>query len=167
MSRVMGNTFKHVFLCIIEIESCYESQETQTLSDEQWTSERGGKDTEVQMKLEVYSQQEVNGVQMSVYNKSSSSMLCMDTGHDQMANKDIESQIMDSNETDFSFTNQAAYIKNEPGLQGRDCQGQRFAMHSSDDPGSSDASSGNKTEVINIDSPTFHVSSRTLKLYSK
>lgn len=124
------------------------------------------------MKLEVYTQQEENErVHMSVYNESSTLLPCMDSDHDQMVNKDIESQIMDSGDNDFPFMNQAAEIKNEPGLseKGRDCQVQRFMRHSSDDLGESDASSVNTTEVINIDSPAhrthaFHVSPCTLQL---
>ncbi|XP_056590443.1 uncharacterized protein si:ch211-86h15.1 isoform X3 [Triplophysa dalaica] len=150
-----------------EMHSC-ESKETQTLSEEQWRSEQDGNDTEMQMKLEVYTQQEENIVHMSVYNESSSLLPSMDTGHNHMTNKDIESQIMDSSENDFPFTDQTAEIKNEPGLseKGRDCQLQQFTRRCLDDPGASHASSVDKTEVINIDSSahkthTFHLPPRT------
>lgn len=159
---------KQHFSCIIEINS-FESKETQTLSEEQWRSEHDGNDTEMQMKLEVYTQQEENRVHMCVYNESSL-LPSMDTGHNQMTNKDIESQIMDSSENDFPFTDQTAEIKNEPGLseKGRDCQLQQFSRRCLDDPGASHASSVDKTEVFNIDSSahkthTFHVS----PLYTK
>ncbi|KAA0707744.1 hypothetical protein E1301_Tti010497 [Triplophysa tibetana] len=147
----------------------FESTETQTLSEEQWRSEQDGKDTEMQMKLEVYTQQEENRVHLSVYNESSSSLLpSMDTCHNQMTIKDIDSQIMDSSDNDFPFTDQTAEIKNEPGFSenGRDCQVQQFTRHCLDDPGSSHASSVDKTELINIDSSahkthTFHLPPRT------
>ncbi|XP_073732115.1 uncharacterized protein [Misgurnus anguillicaudatus] len=107
------------------------------------------------MKLEVYREQEENEVQTSVCNESRTLFPCVETDHDQMACKDIATQMMDDSENDFPFNNQDAHIKNEPGLYteaGSTCQAQHFTRHSSDDPGESDTSSSNKTKIDYIDS---------------
>ncbi|XP_073732114.1 uncharacterized protein [Misgurnus anguillicaudatus] len=139
-----------------ETQSCSnEIRDSQTFLEEHWRCEQDGKDTEVQMKLEVYREQEENEVQTSVCNESRTLFPCVETDHDQMACKDIATQMMDDSENDFPFNNQDAHIKNEPGLYteaGSTCQAQHFTRHSSDDPGESDTSSSNKTKIDYIDS---------------
>ncbi|KAK7127819.1 hypothetical protein R3I93_020413 [Phoxinus phoxinus] len=119
---------------------------TQAFSDE-WRSEHDLKDTEMHMKLEVYTQQEDNEVQIPVCHESASLSPCMDSYHDQMPSKDTEPQMMDSSENTFPFINQAPQIKNEPETNtetgtGTTCQAQQhLTRHVLDDSGASDASS--------------------------
>ncbi|KAK7119480.1 hypothetical protein R3I94_021351 [Phoxinus phoxinus] len=118
---------------------------TQAFSDE-WRSEHDLKDTEMHiMKLEVYTQQEENEVQIPVCHGSASLSPCLDSYHDQMPSKDTEPQMMDSSENTFPFINQAPQIKNEPETNtetGTTCQAQQYIIrHILDDSGASDASS--------------------------
>ncbi|XP_073732117.1 uncharacterized protein [Misgurnus anguillicaudatus] len=136
-------------------QSCSnETRDTQTLSDERWRCEEDRKDTEVQIKLEVYTEEEEDEVQTSVCNESTTLSPFIDTNHDQMASKDIENQILDSSENDFPFIYQYAQIKNEPGLHteaGSTCQSQHFTRHGSDDPWTSHIdSAAHMTQVFNL-----------------
>ncbi|KAG1949512.1 hypothetical protein F2P79_011429 [Pimephales promelas] len=117
---------------------------TQAFSEE-WRSEHDLKDTEMHMKLEVYTQQEESELQVPVCRESASLSPCMDIYHDQMPNKDTETQMMDSSLNTFPFINEAPQIKNEPETNtetGTTCQAQQhITRHVLDDSGASDASS--------------------------
>ncbi|XP_067287029.1 uncharacterized protein [Pseudorasbora parva] len=130
-----------------ETQPC--SSETQALKytqafSEEWRSEHDLKDTEMHMKLEVYTQQEENEAQMPVCSESASLLPFMNIYHDQMPSKDTETKMMDSSENTFPFINQAPQIKNEPEANtetGITCQAQpHITRHSLDDSGASDAS---------------------------
>ncbi|XP_055041148.2 uncharacterized protein [Misgurnus anguillicaudatus] len=133
-----------------------EAQDMKTCTEEQWRCEQNENDTNVHVKLEVYTQQEENDVQMSVCNELKTLLLpCMDTDHDQMASKNIESQMTDDSENDFPLIYQYAQIKNEPGLyteEGSTNKAQHFTRHSSEDPGGSGASSSKNTKICHTDS---------------
>ncbi len=140
---------------------------TQTFSEE-WRSEHVLKDTEMHMKLEVYTQPEENEENMPVSSESASLSTCMVVYHDQTPSKDSETQVMDSSENNFPNINKAARIKNEPETKtekGTTCQiQQNITKHGLDDSGASDASSDvNKVKFSHIGSPrhetqTFNVS---------
>ncbi|XP_065097466.1 uncharacterized protein [Paramisgurnus dabryanus] len=132
-----------------------EAQDMNACTEEQWRCEQNEKDTKVHVKLEVYTQQEENDVQMSVCNELRTLLSpCMSTDHDQMASKNIESPMMDNSENDFPFNNQYAQITNEPGLyteEGSTNRTQHFTRHSSDDPGGSGASTfAHTTQEFNL-----------------
>ncbi|KAG1949508.1 zinc finger and SCAN domain-containing protein 12-like isoform X2 [Pimephales promelas] len=127
---------------------------TQAFSEE-WRSEHDLKDTEMHMKLEVYTQQEESELQVPVCRESASLSPCMDIYHDQMPNKDTETQMMDSSLNTFPFINEAPQIKNEPETNtetGTTCQAQQhITRHVLDDSGASDASSDvSKIKVSHI-----------------
>ncbi|XP_067287032.1 zinc finger protein 287-like isoform X2 [Pseudorasbora parva] len=130
-----------------ETQPC--SSETQALKytqafSEEWRSEHDLKDTEMHMKLEVYTQQEENEAQMPVCNESAPLSPCTNIYHDQMPSKDTETKMMDSSENTFPFIDQAPQIKNEPEANtetGITCQAQpHITRHSLDDSGASNAS---------------------------
>ncbi|XP_056324499.1 zinc finger protein 214 isoform X3 [Danio aesculapii] len=129
---------------------------------EEWRSdsEHDLKDSEMHMKLEVYTQHEENEVQMPVCNESGSSFSsCVDIFHNKMLSKDTETQIVDDGDNhNFTFINQAAQIKNEPEINtemGTTCQAyQHIAREDFDDSRTSDESSDiNKIKVCHIGSP--------------
>ncbi|XP_016084270.1 zinc finger protein 483-like isoform X1 [Sinocyclocheilus grahami] len=143
-----------------ETQSC--SSETQgkkyiqTFSEE-WRSEHDFKDTEMHMKLEVYTQQEENEEQMPVCSESASLSPCMDNYHDQTPSKDTEPQMMDSSENNFPF-NQGPRIKTELESNSETsttCQVQQhITKHGLNDSGASDSSSdANKITFSHIGSP--------------
>ncbi|XP_026077113.1 uncharacterized protein LOC113055225 isoform X7 [Carassius auratus] len=134
---------------------------TQTFSEE-WRSEHDFKDTEMHMKLEVYTQQEEKEEQMPVCSESASLSLCLDNYHDQTPRKDTETQMMDSSENNCPFINKAPQIKTELESNSETittCQVQQhITKHGSSDSGASDA---NKITFSHIGSPrqetqTFH-----------
>ncbi|XP_052465804.1 zinc finger protein with KRAB and SCAN domains 8 isoform X2 [Carassius gibelio] len=134
---------------------------TQTFSEE-WRSEHDFKDTEMHMKLEVYTQQEEKEEQMPVCSESASLSLCLDNHHDQTPSKDTETQMMDSSENNCPFINKAPQIKTELESNSETittCQVQQhITKHGSSDSGASDA---NKITFSHIGSPrqetqTFH-----------
>ncbi|XP_073682177.1 uncharacterized protein [Garra rufa] len=131
---------------------------TQTFSEE-WRCKHDLKDTEMHMKLEVYTQQEENEEQMPVYSESASLSPCMDIYHDQTPSKDTESQMMDSSESNLLYTNKAPLIKTELESNcetGTACQVQQqhITKHGLDDSGASDASNDvNTIKVTHIVSP--------------
>ncbi|XP_077059445.1 uncharacterized protein LOC143711607 isoform X1 [Siphateles boraxobius] len=152
-----------------ELQPCSSETHTQKYTQafsEEWRSEHDLKDTEMHMKLEVYTQQEENEVQIPVCHESASLSPCMDIYHDQMPSKDTETQMMDSSENTFAFINQAPQIKNEPETNtetGTTCQAQQhITRRGLDDSGASDASSdvskikvshispGQKTQTFNL-----------------
>nr|XP_005172937.1 uncharacterized protein LOC558435 isoform X3 [Danio rerio] len=129
---------------------------------EEWRSdsEHDLKDSEMHMKLEVYTQHEENEVQMPVCNESGSSFSpCVDIYHNKTHSKDTETQIMDDGENhNFTFINQAAHIKNEPEINtemGTTCQAyQQIAREDLNDSRTSDDSyDTNKIKVSHIGSP--------------
>ncbi|XP_051519995.1 uncharacterized protein LOC127421196 isoform X1 [Myxocyprinus asiaticus] len=130
---------------------------TQTFSEEQWRSEHDREDTEMHVKLKVFTKQEENRVQMPVCNESTSLSPCMDVDHDQTISKDVATHMMENRETGFTFINQASRIKNEPEPSpetGSACQAQHFTRYRSDDTEDSDASSNSiKIEGSHIGSP--------------
>ncbi|XP_058647775.1 uncharacterized protein si:ch211-86h15.1 isoform X3 [Onychostoma macrolepis] len=141
---------------------------TQTFSEE-LRSEHVLKDTEMHMKLEVYTQPEDNEEVMPVCSESTSLSPCMDIYHDQTPSKDSKSQVMDSSENNFPNSNKAARIKNEPETNtetGTTCQiQQNITKHSLDDSGASDASSDiNKVKVSHIGSPRHEIQTFNLPL---
>ncbi|XP_051528697.1 uncharacterized protein LOC127426154 [Myxocyprinus asiaticus] len=133
---------------------------TQTYSEEQMRSEHDGKDTEMHMKLEVYTQQEENGEQMRVCNETTSLLPFMDVDHDQTVHKVIATQVMENLNNNFTFINHAAQIKNEPEPNpesGTSCQAQHITRYSSDDTEDSDASSNDiKIKVSHVGSPAHN-----------
>ncbi len=137
-------------LCSTETEG---QKYTQTFSEE-LRSEHVLKDTEMHMKLEVYTQPEENEESMPVCSESTSLSSCMDVYHDQTPCKDRETQVMDSSENHFSNINKAARIKNEPETnteKGTTCQVQHHtSKHGLGDSGASDV---NKVKVSHIGSP--------------
>lgn len=129
---------------------------------EEWRSdsEHDLKDSEMHMKLEVYTQHEENEVQMPVCNESGSSFSpCVDIYHNKTHSKDTETQIMDDGENhNFTFINQAAHIKNEPEINtemGITCQAyQQIAREDLNDSRTSDDSCDtNKIKLSHIGSP--------------
>ncbi|XDV51672.1 hypothetical protein PO909_020511 [Leuciscus waleckii] len=138
---------------------------TQALSEE-WRSEHDLKDTEMHMKLEVYTQQEENEVQIPVCHESAPLSPCMDIYHDQMPSKDTETLMMDSSENTFPFINQAPQIKNEPETNtetGTTFQAQQhITRHGLDDSGASDASSD--VSKIKVGSPKHKTQAFNLPL---
>ncbi|XP_050978717.1 uncharacterized protein LOC127173105 isoform X4 [Labeo rohita] len=152
-----------------ETQSCSSETQgqkhTQTFSEE-WRSEHDLKDAEMHMKLEVYTQQDENDEQMPVYSESASLSPCMDIYHDQTPSKDTETQIMDSSENNFPFINKAPRIKTELETNSETdttCQVQQhITKHSSDDSGTSDASSDVK--VRHIGSPRHETQTINLPL---
>ncbi|XP_048028549.1 zinc finger protein 624-like isoform X2 [Megalobrama amblycephala] len=131
-----------------ETQSCSSETQAQKYTQafsEAWRSEHDLKDTEMHMKLEVYTQQEENEVQIPVCNESAPLSACLDIYHDQMPSKDTEPQMIDSSENTFPFINQAPRIKNEPETNtetGITCQAQQhITRHGLDDSEASDASS--------------------------
>ncbi|XP_005172935.2 uncharacterized protein isoform X1 [Danio rerio] len=129
---------------------------------EEWRSdsEHDLKDSEMHMKLEVYTQHEENEVQMPVCNESGSSFSpCVDIYHNKTHSKDTETQIMDDGENhNFTFINQAAHIKNEPEINtemGTTCQAyQQIAREDLNDSRTSDDSCDtNKIKLSHIGSP--------------
>uniref|UniRef100_A0A8C1ZSH6 C2H2-type domain-containing protein n=1 Tax=Cyprinus carpio TaxID=7962 RepID=A0A8C1ZSH6_CYPCA len=150
---------------------------TQTFS-EKWTSDHDLKDTEMHMKLEVYTQPEENEEDMPVCGESASLSPCMDIYHDQTPSKDTETQVMDScSENNFPFINKAAQIKNEPETNtetGTTCQiQQNITKQDLDDSGASDASSDvNKVKVSHGGFPrhetqTFNLPLRNQEMLTK
>uniref|UniRef100_A0A672MY56 Zinc finger and SCAN domain-containing protein 21-like n=1 Tax=Sinocyclocheilus grahami TaxID=75366 RepID=A0A672MY56_SINGR len=149
---------------------------TQTFSEE-WRSEPDLKDTEMHMKLEVYTQPEENEEDMPVCGESASLSPCVDIYHDQMPSKDTETQVMDSGENHFLFINKAARIKNEPETNtetGTTCQiQQNITKQDLDDSGASDASSDvNKVKVSHVGFPrherqTFNLPLRKQEMLTK
>ncbi|XP_051531930.1 uncharacterized protein LOC127427966 isoform X3 [Myxocyprinus asiaticus] len=133
---------------------------TQTFSEEQWRSEHYEKDTEMHMKLEVYTQQEENGEQMRVFNETTSLLPCMDVDHNQTVSKGVATQMMENCENNFTFINHGAQIKNEPDTDPESdttCKAQRIIRYSSDDTEDSDASSNDiKIKVNHIGSPAHN-----------
>ncbi|KAK9966521.1 hypothetical protein ABG768_003628 [Culter alburnus] len=144
-----------------ETQSCSSETQAQKYTQafsEAWRSEHDLKDTEMHMKLEVYTQQEENEVQIPVCNESAPLSACMDIYHDQMPSKDNEPQMIDSSENTFPFINQAPRIKNEPETNtetGITCQAQQhITRHGLDDSEASDASSDvSRIKVSHVGSP--------------
>ncbi|XP_018952333.1 uncharacterized protein LOC109081826 isoform X2 [Cyprinus carpio] len=141
---------------------------TQTFSEE-WRSEHDFKDTEMHMKLEVYTQQEENEEQMHVCSESASLSPCMYNYHDQMPSKDNETQMMDNSENNFPFINKAPRIKTELESNSETittCQVQQhITKHGLNDSGASDASSdANKITFSHIGSPRHETQTFNLPL---
>ncbi|XP_048028545.1 uncharacterized protein si:ch211-86h15.1 isoform X2 [Megalobrama amblycephala] len=144
-----------------ETQSCSSETQAQKYTQafsEAWRSEHDLKDTEMHMKLEVYTQQEENEVQIPVCNKSAPLSACLDIYHDQMPSKDTEPQMIDSCENTFPFINQAPRIKIEPETAtetGITCQAQQhITRHGLDDSEASDASSDvSRIKVSHVGSP--------------
>ncbi|KAG1949515.1 uncharacterized protein LOC120480573 isoform X2 [Pimephales promelas] len=131
-----------------ELQPCSSETHTQKYTQafsEEWRSKHDLKDTEMHMKLEVYTQQEENELQVPVCRESASLSPCINIYHDQMPSKDTETQMMDSSLKTFPFINQAPQIKNEPETDtetGTTRQAQQhISRHVLDDSGASDASS--------------------------
>ncbi|XP_059385418.1 uncharacterized protein LOC132119456 isoform X2 [Carassius carassius] len=141
---------------------------TQTFSEE-WRSEHDFKDTEMHMKLEVYTQEEKEK-QMPVCSESASLSPCLDNYHDQTPSKDTETQMMDSSENNCPFIHEAPQIKTELESNSETittCQVQQhITKHGLSDSGASDA---NKITFSHIGSPrhetqTFHLPLRNQEL---
>ncbi|XP_051956909.1 uncharacterized protein LOC127625647 isoform X3 [Xyrauchen texanus] len=133
---------------------------TQTYTEEQLRPEHDGKDTEMHMKLEVYTQQEENGEQMPLCNETTPLLPFMDVDHDQMVHKIVGTQVMENLNNNFTFINNAAQIKNEPEPNpesGTCCQAQHITRYSSDVTEDSDASSNDiKIKVSHVGSPAHN-----------
>ncbi|XP_051768812.1 uncharacterized protein si:ch211-86h15.1 isoform X12 [Ctenopharyngodon idella] len=155
-----------------EMQPCSSETQAQKYTQafsEAWRSEHDLKDTEMHMKLEVYTQQEENEVQIPECNESAPLSPCMDIYHDQMPSKDTEPQMIDSSENTFPFINQAPQIKNEPETNtetGITCQAQQhITRYSLDDSGASDASSDvSRIKVSHIGSPRHKTQTFNLPL---
>ncbi|XP_056125809.1 zinc finger and SCAN domain-containing protein 21 isoform X2 [Rhinichthys klamathensis goyatoka] len=162
-----------------ELQPCSSETNTQKYTQafsEEWRSEHDLKDTEMHMKLEVYTQQEENELQIPVCHESASLTPCMDIYHEQMPSKDTETQMMDSSENTFPFINQAPQIKNEPETnteKGTTCQAQQhITRHVLDDSGASDASSDvSKIKVSHISprhkTQAFHLPLRNQEMLTQ
>ncbi|XP_059393468.1 uncharacterized protein LOC132126302 isoform X2 [Carassius carassius] len=160
----------------MDSETQSRSSETQGQKCTQTFSE-DSKDTEMQLKLEVYTQPEENEVDMPVCGESASLSPCVDIYHDQTPSKDTETQVMDSSESNCHFIEQAARIKNEPETKtetGTTCQiQQNITKQDFDNSEASNASSDvNKVKVSHIGSPrhetqTFNLPLRNQEMLTK
>ncbi|XP_052424605.1 zinc finger protein 43-like [Carassius gibelio] len=160
----------------MDSETQSRSSETQGQKCTQTFSE-DSKDTEMQLKLEVYTQPEENEEDMPVCSESASLSTCVDIYHDHTPSKDTETQVMDSSESNCHFIEKVARIKNEPETKtetGTTCQiQQNITKQDFDDSEASNASSDvNKVKVSHIGSPrhetqTFNLPLRNQEMLTK
>ncbi|XP_026131574.1 zinc finger protein 681-like isoform X2 [Carassius auratus] len=160
----------------MDSETQSRSSETQGQKCTQTFSE-DSKDTEMQLKLEVYTHPEENEEDMPVCSESASLSTCVDIYHDQTPSKDTETQVMDSSESNCHFIEKVARIKNEPETKtetGTTCQiQQNITKQDFDDSEASNASTDvNKVKVSHIGSPrhetqTFNLPLRNQEMLTK